>query len=135
MAVPLASKLVGAVLIYGLGIWAMDRALGGAWNGLTVVGIGLLLYGVWYSTARGRADRGDIAIALAVSLVLGQGTLLLLHQGRLLAMSGPALIGWGHLLGLGILGLAWLPLMYQGLLPGGPDRNLATPYSDEGSQG
>jgi hypothetical protein len=122
MHVPLSSKLTGALLVYLLGLWAMDRAIGGMWSGLTVVGVAMVLYGVWYSSVRGRRDIGDIAFALAVALVIGQGTLLLLAQAKLIEETGPHLIGWGHLAGVMLLLIAWIPLKSQGLLPGGPER-------------
>lgn len=122
MPVPLPSKLVSALLVYLLGLWAMDRAVGGAWSGLTVVGVAMLLYGIWYSTVRGQRNIGDVAFALAVCLVIGQGAFLLFAQAKLIEGSGPALVGWGHLGGLLLLAIAWWPLQMQGLLPGGPER-------------
>ena len=121
MIVSPVSKLIAALVCYLIGAWVAQVALEGGWSGLTLVGAALLLYGVWYSTVRGRRDWGDIAIAAVIALLIGDGLSLLWYAPELTHLSRDGIsrvIGTGHLIGLVILAAAWIPLRRHGLLPG-----------------
>lgn len=126
MQVPPLSKTVTAIAIYLLGAAMAGAVLRTEWTGVAVLGLDLVLYGVYLSTVKGRRDWGDALVWLAVALVLGVGCALMARKPEPTGLDptgAAALIRGGHLWGIGIFVLGWWPLRSQGAVPGGPVKD------------
>ncbi|HYE79375.1 MAG TPA: hypothetical protein VEI97_15425 [bacterium] len=126
MAAPSTSKAIVALALYLLGTSLAGAVLRTEWTAVAIVGLDLVLYGVYLSTIKGQRDWGDAAVWVGAALVLGIGLAIAANEPDPRTLDQPTatrLVQAGHLWGIGLVILGWWPLRSQGALPGGPVKD------------